>query len=300
MGIDLRRRIASLEYLEQSYESVEAEYHNKVAELEKEFYAQATRLHARRQQIIEGKAIPVDEEVNASSLAADLENNLPDSAVAVEPGRVPSFWPTALRVWLNMSMEVMEVTDQDWQALNYLREVRSELWNPPADLPTSQDEAEPSMGGETEPSMGYAIRMFFDENPYFDVNEELAIFVNDTGQVVDVTAPRWKEGKDLTLMYYTKKVKKKNKPAQKLEKTKKTSSFFRLFEMPVTPDFYDLEGRPRLKDDVGQDTLFAHAQLQQDLVFGLKEGFVPRAGQFFLQALSSTEGEGSELHAEEE
>lgn len=104
-------------------------------ELEDSFQAEGRSIFAKRQQIIEGKREPTDEEVSLAKVVGDVTRGLPEASKAVDPAGVPFFWPVAMRMWLDeakeLEGEVVEVTDADWRVLDHLREIRVEPWTPP-------------------------------------------------------------------------------------------------------------------------------------------------------------------------
>ena len=65
--------------------------------------AECDQIFSRRQQIVDGVVEPEEEETTGSLAIGDVNNNLPDASVAVEPIGIPNFWPTALRVWLKVT-----------------------------------------------------------------------------------------------------------------------------------------------------------------------------------------------------
>jgi nucleosome assembly protein 1-like 1 len=157
-------------------------------------------LYARRHDIIEGKAIPTTEEIEAGEKQSVKDDDeyihLPKDSTATSA--IPEFWLTALRNHIGLS-EI--ITDRDAEALKHLLNIRLEY------LP------------KDSPDIGFKILFEFSPNAYFEnqILEKTYIYQTEVGYEGNFmydraigTTIKWKEDKDLTKEYEIKKQRNKS------------------------------------------------------------------------------------------
>jgi hypothetical protein len=149
----LQRRFAALDGLQMKYDTMEKVYEQRLREMETEFHNATEHVFDRRSAIVSGASEPTTDEVTSSSFetAHLVDAEVPTSGV---PEGVPGFWATAIKQCLNSDLATEDVeeddlpleqrfNEKDWEVLDYLVDVRTTLWVPPAprwdDVMTEED-----------------------------------------------------------------------------------------------------------------------------------------------------------------
>lgn len=299
--IALQRRVAALDALQAQFEEQEKLHERKLRELEQSFYDQTRSIMARRSAIVAGSAEPSDEEVASSSfetehLVGAAGSPEPDGA----PTGVPGFWAAAMKqcVALHDNPESPAFTDKDWEVLEHLEDIRMEPWMPP--MPSWSDvmgeeqleqngltpemvEAMDAQQDDDENDLGFVLRFRFAKgNPFFETDEELAIYCHSHGEVAQVAPEvlQWRDGKDPTVSTKVKRKKRKGSGvSQRVTIEEPQPSFFRIFAVA---------GEDGGDEAFGEDV----SEMQERLCTVLREHLVPHATAFYIQALLETGDDG--------
>ena len=275
MPLVLRRRVAAIESLHARFEEMEEEHHAQLRELEAAFNERTSKLHERRDAIVQGEDEPTDEEVQASAYFAEFEEALQDGSLPAPPEEgkavtgVPAFWPTALRQ--SEMLDEFGFGEKDWTVLNYLISAKAEPWE-------AEQEGVPEGWDLSLSDQGFALHFTFAPNPYLETLE-LSLYCNGDAEVLEATTPVWvDDATDPTVHLTTKKMKKKGGgPAKTRVVPKPVESFFRIFAVA--------EPSADREEDLREGALIPLADLQGEIVVRLKEEIIPRAGIHYFGAL---------------
>lgn len=213
----VRRRIDGLKGIQKEHTKLEAAFHEEVLELEKKYFALFTPLYEKRTKIVNGKAEPTEEEINAG--AEDDEEE--DEAKETKPAKagdadikgIPEFWLTAMK---NSQALSATITDRDEAALKYITDIR-------INYPDKH---------------GFQLIFEFADNEFF-TNKQITktYYYQDSGYPGDYIYDHakgdkidWKDGKDLTVRIESKKQRNKNtKQTRVVKRTVPCESFFNFF-----------------------------------------------------------------------
>ena len=131
----VRRRVAGLRAVQQEHSKIEDEFQKEVLELEKKYFNKFTPLYEKRAAIVNGKAEPTEEEVEAGDNDEQLQgenpaqDSTPRSGEAIEDvAGIPEFWLSAMK---NQTTLAEMITDRDEAALKHLTDVRMEYLDKP-------------------------------------------------------------------------------------------------------------------------------------------------------------------------
>ena len=239
----LQRRFAALDGLQMKYDTMEKVYEQRLREMEMEFQGATEHVFDRRSAIVSGASEPTNEEVTCSSFeTAHLVDG--DVLTSGVPKGVPGFWATAIKQCVSSNNRATEEGDdadepleerfskEDWEVLDYLVDVQTSLWVPPAprwdDVMTEEDaqaqgltpeqleqmDADSDADDDGESEAGFALRFRFAKgNPFFEAElDELVLHCYSHGEVAHVTPESlpWRGGKDPT---FETKVKRKTRKA---------------------------------------------------------------------------------------
>ncbi|CAD5220224.1 unnamed protein product [Bursaphelenchus okinawaensis] len=217
--IEVRNRAQALKGLHLDIIDVQAEFYERVHQLEVEFRSKYDKINAKRTQIVDGTYEPTSEEVSREKLltyldeeaTAKFENSAPVNGGEKVKG-IPNFW---LNVLKNCPQVGEMITEDDEPVLKHLKDIKADIASDPA---------------------GFSITFVFEENPYFtntELKKEYTLSIGPNGfeQKVLYDGPSviktnqckidWKEGKNVT---------------QKVDK----ESFFNLFSPAHTEVSEDL------------------------------------------------------------
>ncbi|TRX95336.1 hypothetical protein FHL15_003667 [Xylaria flabelliformis] len=262
----VRRRVAGLKGIQKDHSKLEAEFQEEVLQLEKKYFAKFTPLYEKRAKIVNGKAEPTNEEVEAGEEDdedKDTENKTeqPDkSSEGANVTGIPEFWLSAMKNQISLAEMI---TERDEGALKSLIDIRMEYLDKP----------------------GFRLIFDFATNDYF-TNKFLTktyYYQNESGYGGDFIYDHaegckinWKEAQDLTVRIESKKQRNKNtKQTRIVKKTVPTDSFFNFFSPPKPPLNED--------DEVYDNASDIEERLELDYQLGedIKEKLIPRAIDWF-------------------
>lgn len=205
----VKKRVAGLKGIQKEHSKLEAEFQEEVLQLEKKYFAKFTPLYEKRAEIINGKAEPTEQEIEAGEEDDEEEDEdaeKPEGAdTAAEKEKpaesnedvsgIPEFWLSAMKNQISLAEMI---TDRDEQALKHLIDIRMEYLDKP----------------------GFRLIFEFAENEFF-TNKTVTktyYYQNESGYGGDFIYDHaegdkinWKEGKDLTVRVEQKKQRNKSK-----------------------------------------------------------------------------------------
>ncbi|KAL1958313.1 hypothetical protein VTO42DRAFT_4630 [Malbranchea cinnamomea] len=259
----VRRRVAGLKGIQKEHAKLEAQFQEEVLELEKKYLAKYKPLYEKRAAIVNGKAEPTDDEVEAGKGKEEKETEKEEADPKAEEtsesvaAGIPEFWLSAMKNQISLAEMI---TDRDEEALKHLTDIRMEYLDRP----------------------GFRLIFEFSENEFF-TNKTISktyyyqeesgyggdfIYDHAEGEKID-----WKEGKDLTVRIESKKQRNKTtKQTRVVKVTVPTESFFNFFSPPKPPSEDD--------EDVPED-IEERLELDYQLGEDIKEKLIPRAIDWF-------------------
>ncbi len=197
----VRKRVAGLKGVQKEHSKLEAEFQEEVLQLEKKFFAKFTPLYEKRSKIVNGKAEPSEQEIEAGEADEDADENGEKAEKPAESEDtssddtkgIPEFWLSAMK---NSSL-AETITDRDEEALKWITDIRMEYLDRP----------------------GFRLIFEFADNDFFSnrtitktyfYQEENGyggdfIYDHAEGDKID-----WKSGKDLTVKIESKKQRNKS------------------------------------------------------------------------------------------
>lgn len=272
----VKRRVSGLKGVQAEHAKLEAAFQEEVLALEKKYLEKYQPLYDRRAGIVAGKIEPTveeiqvgDEDKDADDEAAEDEES-PDSKSSADVAGIPEFWLTAMRNVMSLSEMI---TARDEEALKSLADIRMAYLDKP----------------------GFRLVFTFNDNEFFS-NKTLSktyFYQEEAGYGGDFVYDHadgdkisWKDGKDLTVRYESKKQRNKTtKQTRIVKRTIPVDSFFNFFAPPAVPDedaedvASDIDERLELDYQIGED---------------IKEKLIPRAVDWFTgAALAYEELDGS-------
>ncbi|KAK2734465.1 hypothetical protein FQN55_002787 [Onygenales sp. PD_40] len=275
----VRRRVAGLKGIQKQHAALEAELQEKILQLEKEYLAKYAPIYAKRAEIVSGKSEPTEDEVTAGKqdeeedeeeTKAEVEAKTEETEKSPAAG-IPEFWLSAMKNHISLSDMI---TERDEEALKSLTDIRMEYTDRP----------------------GYRLIFEFAENEFFsnktisksyyyqEENGYAGDFLYDHAEGEEI---KWKEGKDLTIRYESKKQRNRSTKQTRVVKVKvPTDSFFNFFSPPKPPTEDDDD------DDLASD-IEERLELDYQLGEEVKEKLIPRAVDWFTgEALQFEEFDG--------
>ncbi|PHH73879.1 hypothetical protein CDD83_4656 [Cordyceps sp. RAO-2017] len=284
----VRRRVAGLRAIQKDHSKLEAEFQEEVLQLEKKYFAKFSPLYEKRADIVNGKAEPTEEQVQAgddsegqhiqgdemSAEGTSKQADMPENVSGI-----PEFWLSAMK---NQVTLAEMITDRDEAALKYLSDVRMEYLEKP----------------------GFRLIFEFRPNEFFTnkIITKTYIYQNESGYGGDFIYDHaegdkidWSAGKDLTVRVEAKKQRNKNtKQTRIVKKTVPTESFFNFFSPPKPPTDDDDAG----DDDDAISDIEERLELDYQLGEDIKEKLIPRAIDWFTgEALAFEEVDDDDLEA---
>jgi len=272
----VQKRIKALKKLQRSAVSVEAEFYQKVHELECAYAEKFKPMNDKREQIVNGTYEPNEEECDYPSdteLSEKLEkgatlNGPPTEEVKAAEKKeeavagVPEFW---LTIFKNVEILAEMIQEHDEPILKHLLDIDVLLAKEP---------------------MGFTLQFHFSPNEHFTntvLTKEYSLncspdeedpFEFDGPEIISCKGCKieWKPGKNITVKLIKKKQKHKTKQATRfITKQVKNDSFFNFFEPPAVP-----EATEEI-DDETRELLNADFEIGQIL----RDRIVPRAILYF-------------------
>lgn len=200
----VRRRVAGLKGIQKEHSKIEAEFHEEVLSLEKKYFTKFKPLYEKRSSIVNGKAEPSENEVltgrdSEEKHDQELPNKQGDVGEKSEPSDsqeagIPEFWLSAMKNQISLAEMI---TEKDEGALRHLTDIRMEYL----------------------PQPGFRLIFEFDDNDYFH-NKTISktyFYQDETGYGGDFIYDHaegekinWKQGKDLTVRFESKKQRNKS------------------------------------------------------------------------------------------
>ncbi|KAK9764429.1 histone chaperone [Basidiobolus ranarum] len=268
---NIKRRLFGLKQLQAKHAELELEFHTEILNLEKKYLNLYSPLYTKRTQIINGKAEPSEEEVEAGKKAdEDLAQELAkkqEEDPEVQPSGVPEFWLTVLKNHIQLADLI---TTRDEAPLKHLVDVR---------LVYSDDK------------LGFQIEFEFEENEWF-TNQVLTktYYYQPSAEVGDLISERsegtevsWKEGKDLSVTVETKKQRHKaTNKTRVVKRTVPTETFFNFFA-PIAEEE---------NSSADEDEVDFSDRLEADFEIGeaLKQKIIPHAIDWYTGKALQYEG----------
>ena len=283
---NVRRRVAGLKGVQKDHAKLEAQFQEKVLELEKEFFAKFTPLYQKRAAIVNGNVEPTEDEVTAGEKSDNEKDEDKGPKIKTEPEEdedntpmngVPEFWLSAMKNDPSLAEIIIEY---DEAALKSLVDIRMEYLEKP----------------------GFRLIFEFAENEYFS-NKTLTktyYYQEETGYAGDFIYDHavgdkveWKGDKNLTVKVETKKQRNKStyhpnyerpspftdhrksdtRQTRTIKKSVPTDSFFNFFAPP----------QPPTEEDGDEAAVDIEERLELDYTLGeeIKEKLIPRAIDWF-------------------
>lgn len=270
LPVEQKKRVCALKKIQLQCIDVEAEFYERVHQLEKEFEGKFNQFYEQRRKIISGEHEPTAEESDIAIIHGLEAEDLKRIYDASEPDNgakgVAEFWLNVLRGSDVISDMIQE---HDEPILKHLVDITSTVeMSPP----------------------GFTLFFHFSENPFFKnkvlkKHYELQTkpdqddpFEYDGPSVVKATGDviEWEDGKNVTKKVVKKKAKKGANAGKFLTKTVENDSFFNFFTPPQPTD--------KNEDEDEDDEDFAQGELiRADFEVGqvLRDHIIPRAVLFF-------------------
>lgn len=275
----VQKRVKALKKIQLSAVAIEAEFYQKVHELECTYADKFKPLNDKRVHIVSGTYEPTEEECefpSDSELAEALEekatlNGLPNEQIKAEDTTkdaevtvtgIPEFW---LTIFKNVEVLAEMVQEHDEPILKHLLDIEVSLSKEP---------------------MGFTLQFHFSPNDHFTntiLTKEYSLnctpdsedpFEFDGPEIISCKGCKidWKPNKNITVKLIKKKQKHKTKPATRfVTKQVKNDSFFNFFDPPTVPEPSDEI------DDETRELLNADFEIGQIL----RDRIVPRAVLYF-------------------
>ncbi|VDN05880.1 unnamed protein product [Thelazia callipaeda] len=268
----IKRRIQALKKLQIDGINIEAQFYERVHQLEAEFAPMFNALHEKRRAIVMGTHEPTDEEADFPILHSCTEDEIKqmEFATAPEPAQptkgIPRFWLHLLKSADHVGEMVME---HDEPILQHLIDIT-------CDVDTTPD--------------SYTLTFHFEPNDYFYQTQLKKRYMLQIGpnpdEIFEYDGPitvgakgteiKWKEGKNVTQKIVKKKEQKKTRNASRfITKSVKTDSFFNFFDTPFT--------NKRIGTNDSELDPEERELLQADFEIGLvfRDQIIPRAVLFY-------------------
>ena len=279
----VRRRINGLKGVQAEHAKLEASFQEEILALEKKYLQKYQPLYDRRAQIVAGAIEPTEAEVELgleneteeSDAAPEEQGQNTDKASQDTTKGIPEFWLTSMRNVMSLSEMI---TARDEEALKFLADIRMSYLDKP----------------------GFRLTFTFAENAFFSnktlsktyyYQEEAGYGGDFVYDHADGDSISWKEGKDLTVRYETKKQRNKNtKQTRIVKKTVPVESFFNFFSPPSVPEDDS--------DDIASD-IDERLELDYQIGEDIKEKLIPRAVDWFTGAALAYEELDESLDGED-
>jgi len=292
LPVPVRRRINGLKGVQAEHAKLEASFQEEILALEKRYLQKYQPLYDRRAQIVAGVIEPSESEVEIGLADEEDDEEQEDEDTKQETTStenndikgIPEFWLTSMRNVISLSEMI---TARDEEALKFLTDIRMSYLDKP----------------------GFRLTFSFAPNEFFSnqtltktyyYQEEAGYGGDFVYDHADGDSISWKDGKDLTVRYETKKQRNKNtKQTRIVKKTVPVESFFNFFKPPTVPEDDDA-------DDVASD-IDERLELDYQIGEDIKEKLIPRAVDWFTGAAlayeeldESMDGEDFEDYDEDE
>uniref|UniRef100_A0A0N5AFK3 Nucleosome assembly protein 1-like 1 n=1 Tax=Syphacia muris TaxID=451379 RepID=A0A0N5AFK3_9BILA len=269
----VKRRIKALKKLQIEGIKLEAEFYEKVHELEIMFAPKFEKLHLDRKGIVTGEHEPTDEEADCPILHNLTEEELKkvEDTSAPEPNEVtkgiPDFWLNTLK---SVDRTAEMIQEHDEPILKHLVDISLKISRDPDSFTLTFHFTPNEYFKETELTKWYKLQLAPDSDDPFDYDGPLVVEAKGS----EIT---WNEGKDVTKKVLKKKQKKGPGAGKFITKTVKADSFFNFFDTIVLKETD--------KDKDGDDEEFDEERslLNEDFEIGqmFRDQIIPRAVLFY-------------------
>ncbi|TMS37569.1 hypothetical protein L596_004472 [Steinernema carpocapsae] len=263
---DVRKRVCALKKLQVDAMKVEADFYERVHELEKEFQPRFDAVQAKRKEIVNGAVEPTAADSDIPLLHAigkeeleKLESEWNAKNTGSSKG-VPDFWLNVLRSASGICEMIQE---HDAPILKHLVDITCTINDEPKSYTLYYHFSENEYFTNSVLTKFYEISTGIDEKSPFDYEGPVVISVKGT-------EINWKDGKNITKKVIKKKLKKGTGAGKFVTKSVKTDSFFNFFDPTVT-SIHDGE------DEESQDLMRADFELGQ--LF--RDQIIPRAVLYY-------------------
>jgi len=294
----VKRRIAALQTLGNRYVQMELEYQERQRALEAEMRAKMLEILDRRRTIVSGTSEPEEAELVDSELDVP-----PAAAIDDEVRGVPGFWGRAMVMCEALRLEVDQsgcrqsiISQVDFKVQQHLEDLEIVPWQSPPERDVTAPHAWMAEGAGAETEMGFALLFRFGDNPYMaEGGGDCSLYCHSTGEVVRAMAPSWRNGMDPRFMLRTKKIKRKDKPVERVTSLKEANSFFRIFDQATDEEIVEARAiGESLHSEDASKLVYSTALLQDQLVIPLAEEFIPHASIYYVRSLFSPPEAGSD------
>ncbi|XP_055820414.1 nucleosome assembly protein 1;2-like [Solanum dulcamara] len=242
---NIRIRVDVLREIQRQYNELEAQFLEERAALEAKFHKLYEPLFNKRYEIVNGVVEAGDE----STVKEETNESAGDKGI-------PHFWLLAMK---NNEILAKEITEQDEDALQYLKDVK---WS------------------RLDDAKGFKLEFFFNTNPYFSNNVLTKTYhmISDDEHILENaigTEIEWFPGKSSTQKILKKKPKRGSNDTKPIIKTEECESFFHFFDPPQLP-----EDAEELDEETAE---VLQGQMEQDYEIGstIREKIIPHAVSWF-------------------
>jgi hypothetical protein len=269
LPLSQKKRVCALKKIQLASIEVEAEFYERVHQLEKEFEAKFNQFYDQRKKIVAGTYEPTDAETDLPLIHGLEEEDLKRIYDASEPDNgekgVVDFWLQVLRGSDVISDMIQE---HDEPILKHLIDVTSSVEMSPPGFTLYFHFSPNSYFKNTVLKKHYELHMKPESDDPFEYDGPTVF--KATGDEI-----QWEEGKNITKKVVKKKAKKGANAGKFLTKTVDNESFFNFFSPPQVEE---------QNEDDENDEDFAKGELQRaDFEVGqvIRDHIIPRAVLFF-------------------
>jgi len=267
LPIEQRFQLIALNNLILQKKQLDKEMENEMDEIVKKYNKLSEPLEEKSNNLIQGKHLPTDDEIEKIKSHLSAEEQLKIKEVLTNEA-IPEYW---LKVLSNCDQLSQDVFETDHPLLKHIIKIEH------------LDE---------EGTENYLIKFHFSPNEYFENETLSARFVMLSENEVDKiegTDIKWKEGKDITKKTVTKKQKnKKTGKTRSVTKTVDADSFFNFFKsIQAKPQEGENEED---EDDETLEKLDIHLDISRTLI----DDIIPYHLEFFLGVREDENPEGGE------
>jgi nucleosome assembly protein 1-like 1 len=278
MPSEVMAKFVALKYIADKRKEIADQLEEEINALERKFDLDCVPLDDLREELVNGKREPTEEELASLN---EYNEPHPDSPVPdeidieklKESKGVPGFWKTAMR---NSEELIRSITDEDAKVLEYLTDIRKE-----------------NLEGRN-----YRLVFKFAPNEYF-TNQELTKTIKmsegvDEYNETEGTEIDWKEGKNITKKIIKKKQKnKKTKAVREVTKTVDIDSFFNYFKSNKAPTKEE-EEMMEMEDDEENEKAIAGFHNDMSITEELTEEVIPQAVYFYFGIIDDNDHSSDE------
>ncbi|RWS08222.1 nucleosome assembly protein 1-like 1-B [Dinothrombium tinctorium] len=295
----VKRRVKALKKLQLESLHIEAKFQAEIHELECKYAKQLEPLYQKRNEIINAKVEPTDEECDFPSddehneskdsrpkidypIAQNKETSKEEHGMTEDTKGIPEFW---LTIFKNVEIIADNIQEHDEPILAHLTDVKVILHDKPMGFTLEFHFSPNDFFTNTVLTKYYELRCTVDEKDPFSF--EGAEIVKCKGCEIN-----WNKGKNVTVKTIIKKQKHKSKGSVRtVPKTVPNDSFFNFFAPPDVPEN---------EDEIDDET---QALLAADFEIGeiIRQRLIPRAVLYFTgEALVDEEYDDEEEDEDEE